>query len=246
MTDPERLKLLIDKLKAGHKLSREERDFVAASQRPPEFFATLNDVAAHYGVHSSALRRWQEKYPEAFTKTDNGYNASAISEARRKFLATGTKTRLNKGDIARANSGKSEAQVPKIEDGETPEVFDDLDTLKARKMTLECQKMTAQIDILMGLYVKKTTVLRELRAVLYGLKEALMRVPAEVCYSVSGKTPAEAQEIVMESIRRVLTKANEIDFARFEAGLDGENGVLAGNTRLPPARETNGRQAAPK
>lgn len=242
MTDAEKLKQLIDKLKAGGKLTSQERKFVAQSQRPPEFFGTLEEIAAHYGVVRSALRRWEESSPAAFVKTEQGYDAKAIAEARRKFVGQGKKTRLNEGDIKAINAdvGQSAEKPPAVE------VFEDVETLKARKMTLECQKMTAQIDILMGLYVKKSMVVRELRAVLYGLKDAMMRVPAEVCYSVSGKTPAEAQEIVSEAIRRVLTKADEIDFSRFEAALDGEGGVLSGGTRLPAARETNGRAPAPK
>lgn len=241
MTDAEQLKLLLDRLKAGGKLTSQERKFVAQAQRAPEFYATKAEIAKHYGVVRSALDRWEQLSPEAFVKDPhNGYDAKLIAEARRKFVNQGTKTRLNKGDIKALNAGKPEP------DPEAPvgEVFEDLDALKARKMTLECQKMTAQIDILMGLYVRKSTVLRELRATLHGLKDALLRVPAEVCYSVSGKTPAEAQEIVSESIRRVLAKANEIDFVRFESALEGEGGVLGASNRLPAAREKNGRQAA--
>lgn len=243
MTDAEQLKTLLDRLKAGGKLTSQERKFVAAAQRAPEFYATLEEIATHYGVVRSALRRWEELSPQAFVKTPQGYDAKAIAEARRKFLNRGTKTRLNRGDIKAANNVHEFA----VQIGEgIKEVFEDLDTLTARERTLKCQKLAAQIDILMGLYVKKSVVLRELRAVLYGLKEAFLRVPPEVCYAVSGKTPAEAQEIVSDSIRRVLTKADEIDFARFEAALDNEGGVLSTGTRLPAARETNGRKPAPK
>lgn len=246
MTDAEKLKQLIDKLRIGQKLTAAERRFVAAAQRPPEFFKTHDEIALHYGVTRQSVYGWRDFMPDAFVKRPEGYDARKIAEARKKFVAQSKKTNLNAGDMRNANEANG-APAPQSDDEAPPrEVFEDAETLKARKMTLECQKMGAQIDILMGLYVKKTTVVRELRAVLYGIKDALMRVPAEVCYSVSGKTPAEAQEIVSESIRRVLTKADEIDFGRFEAALEGEGGVLSGNTRLPAARETNGRQPAPK
>lgn len=240
MNRAEKLRVLHDKLKRGERLSKAEQRFVDGAERPAEFYPTLEAAAEHYGVVRSALDRWKEGYPEGFVKTTQGYEAKGIAEARRRFLASGKLVRLNEGDVAKANDGE-EPQAPA--EGES---FASLEELKARKMTLECQKMTAQIDILMGLYVRKAVVVKELRVVLYGLKDALMRVPAEVCYAVSGKTPAEAQEIVSEALRRVLTKANEIDFARFEAALESDGGVANPATRLPAARETNGRKPAPK
>lgn len=229
MTRQEKLKRLKAKLDEGKGLTEAEQRFLDEGRTPPQWFQTLEEAAKHHGITRRAFRRWEEKYPEAFQKTANGYSSAKIQEAREKFLAESPNTRLCDGDAVPAAPGKPETSVA---------------DLKIRKMELECDKLATQIDILRGLYVRKSTVVRELRVVLYALKEAFLRIGAEVCYQTSGKTPAEAQEIINEAIRRALLKANEIDFERFEAAIDETGNSQGVKTRMPAARETNGAQKA--
>lgn len=229
MTRQEKLKRLKAKLDEGKGLSEAEQRFLDEGRTPPKWFQNEEEIAAHFGVTRRALRRWKPAYPEAFEPTAQGYDAAKLVEARARFLADSPNTRLCDGDSAPAAPDKPEVTVA---------------DLKLRKMELECDKLATQIDILRGLYVRKSTVVRELRVVLYALKEAFLRIGAEVCYQTSGKTPAEAQEIINEAIRRALLKANEIDFERFEAAIDETGNSQGVKTRMPAARETNGAQKA--
>lgn len=240
MTDAEHLKLLLDRLKAGGKLTSQERKFVAQAQRAPEFYATKAEIAKHYGVVRSALDRWEQLSPEAFVKDPKrGYDADLIAEARRKFVASGKKVRLNEGDVKNAKTGGGEVSEP---DNSLPgTTHETLEQIKIRKSNLDCIKVAEQIDLARRLTVKRSLAERVVMAFAIRVRDSMLRVPAEVCYAVSGKTPAEAQEIMIEAITAKLNKMDAEDLKQVSMALegDGEGDHIA--TRMPALRETNGR-----
>jgi len=156
-----KLQDLLARVAAGHPLSYAESEFLKNQSTEPQY-KTLKDVAAFFGITQGALRRWEEKYPDAFEKGSNGYNIEKIKAARQQFLASGKYARLNDGDTINV------------------EGVQDVASLKARKIHLECQKLATQIEILQSKYVSVDEVLAQVRAVMYAIKEKIKRIPPEM------------------------------------------------------------------
>jgi len=195
-----KLQDLLARVAAGHPLSYAESEFLKGRTIQPKY-QTLKDVAAFYSVSPEALRRWEEKYPEAFIKGPNGYDIEKIKAARQQFLASGKYTRLNDGDTINV------------------EGVQDVASLKARKIHLECQKLATQIEILQAKYVSVDEVLAQVRAVMYAIKEKIKRVPPEMAYEVSGVSPAEAEERLFTCIDKILREMEHEDYVKIEEQL---------------------------
>jgi IS4 transposase len=195
-----KLQDLLARVAAGHPLSYAESELLK-SRSTDSKYATLKDVAAFFGITQGALRRWEEKYPDAFEKGSNGYNIEKIKAARQQFLASGKYTRLNDGDTINV------------------EGVQDVASLKARKIHLECQKLATQIEILQAKYVSVDEVLAQVRAVMYAIKEKIKRVPPEMAYEVSGVSPAEAEERLLVCIDKILREMEQEDYVKIEEQL---------------------------
>lgn len=197
----ERFQSLLEKAKRGIVLSGGDAEFLHRHKDKERWKKNLGEVAAVFNVAVSALRRWQDINPDAFQKTPLGYDLDAIKVVRKQFLAEGNYTRLNDGD---------EVNVEGVED---------VATLKAKKIHLECQKLATQIDILRAKYVSLEDVLTQFRAVIYAVKEKMRRLPSELAYEVSGVTPAESEERIEKAINKILTALSEEDYNKVEERL---------------------------
>jgi hypothetical protein len=195
-----KLQDLLARVAAGHPLSYAESEFLK-NQSTETGYKTLKDVAAFFGITQGALRRWEEKYPDAFEKGSSGYNIEKIKAARQQFLASGKYARLNDGDTINV------------------EGVQDVASLKARKIHLECQKLATQIEILQAKYVSVDEVLAQVRAVMYAIKEKIKRVPPEMAYEVSGVSPAEAEERLLVCIDKILREMEQEDYIKIEEQL---------------------------
>jgi hypothetical protein len=195
-----KLQDLLARVAAGHPLSYAETEFLKQRNNQPKY-QTLGDVAVFFSISPGALRRWEEKYPEAFIKGPNGYDIDKIKAARQQFLASGKYTRLNDGDTINV------------------EGVQDVASLKARKIHLECQKLATQIEILQAKYVSVDEVLAQVRAVMYAIKEKIKRVPPEMAYEVSGVSPAEAEERLLVCIDKILREMEHEDYVKIEEQL---------------------------
>ena len=195
-----KLQDLLARVAAGHPLSYAESEFLKGRTIEPKY-QTLGDVAAFFSISTPGLRRWEEKYPEAFAKGPNGYDLEKIKAARQQFLASGKYTRLNDGDTINV------------------EGVQDVASLKARKIHLECQKLATQIEILQSKYVSVDEVLAQVRAVMYAIKEKIKRVPPEMAYEVSGVSPAEAEERLLTCIDKILREMEQEDYIKIEEQL---------------------------
>ena len=225
MTDSDKLSGVLQKLKAGKKLTARERKLVDAAQRPATHFPTLDAVAEYYGVARPSLSQWQELFPDAFTKGPNGYDAQAIADARRRYIAQAKKVNLNKGDIANSEGGAGTD-------------YGSLEQLKLRKEWLACEKTAVQIDILLGKFAPVDSVLEQVRTVFYAIKDKFRRIPKELAYEVSGKSPAEAEDIIADAVDRVLVALAD-HFEKLQETLSEppEDGEVK-QSRAPQARES--------
>ena len=197
----ERFQSLLEKAKRGIVLSGGDAEFLHRHKDKERWKKNLGEVAAVFNVAVSALRRWQDINPDAFQKTPLGYDLDAIKVVRKQFLADGNYTRLNDGD---------EVNVEGVED---------VATLKARKIHLECQKLATQIEILQAKYVSVDEVLAQVRAVMYAIKEKIKRIPPEMAYEVSGVSPAEAEERLLTCIDKILREMEQEDYVKIEEQL---------------------------
>jgi hypothetical protein len=195
-----KLQDLLARVAAGHPLSYAETEFLKSRNTQPRY-ETQKDVADFFSISPGALRRWEEKYPEAFAKGPNGYDIEKIKAARQQFLASGKYTRLNDGDTINV------------------EGVQDVASLKARKIHLECQKLATQIEILQSKYVSVDEVLAQVRAVMYAIKEKIKRIPPEMAYEVSGVSPAEAEERLLVCIDKILREMEHEDYNKIEEQL---------------------------
>lgn len=195
-----RLQELLARVNSGQALSPEEHEFLNLGNKLKRYH-TLADVADYYSITPGALRRWEEKSPESFEKGPDGYDIEKIKAARQKFLAEGTNVRLTEGDTINV------------------EGVQDVATLKARKIHLECQKLATQIEILQAKYVSVDEVLSQVRAVMYAIKEKIKRVPPEMAYEVSGVSPAEAEERLYAVVNKILHEMEVEDYVKIEEQL---------------------------
>lgn len=236
MTDTERLAKILAKMKRGKTLTAAEQAFADTAQRPPEYYATLQEIADQYGVSVDALRRWKKVAPDAFKAGPNGYSADRIADARKAFIAQGSKVRLCKGDEMPSNGSPAD-NLP-LSPAST------WDEIKKYKGRLECQKLATQCDQQNKLLVRRELVIRGYKTVCYGVRDAFCRVAKETGPRVSGQPPTEATEIIDERINAILNKMETTDFEQFERFIDNEEGAPVKATRLPAARITNGREKA--
>jgi hypothetical protein len=197
----ERFQLLLEKAKRGIVLSIGDTEFLHRHKDKERWKKNLSEVAAVFNVYVSAMMRWKEINPDAFQKTPLGYDLDAIKSVRKQFLADGSYTRLNDGD---------DVNVEGVED---------VATLKARKIHLECQKLATQIEILQAKYVSVDEVLAQVRAVMYAIKEKIKRIPPEMAYEVSGVSPAEAEERLFTCIDKILREMGQEDYIKIEEQL---------------------------
>ena len=195
-----KLQDLLARVKAGHPLSYAESEFLKSRNTEPRY-QTQKDVAAFFSITPAALRRWEERYPEAFVKGPNGYDIEKIKAARQQFLASSNYTRLNDGDTINV------------------EGVHDVASLKARKIYLDCEKIATQIEVLRQNFVPVDRVLSEVRAVMYALKEKIKRIPPEMAYEVSGVSPAEAEERLFACIDKILREMEQQDYIKLEEQL---------------------------
>jgi hypothetical protein len=227
MTDPERLEAIRDKLKAGKRLSKAERAAVDQASEEARFLPTLEAVALRFGATRKALDKWKPYDTEkALERTEQGYDLDAIKRLRTRMHAEGKNPRLLAGDDT--GGGDLDPQA-----------------LKARKLFLDCEKVSVQIDVLRKLYIKLEDALAEVRTIIFATKQVFSNLPAEAAYTVSGVTPAEAEQSLREMVNARLTKLEQFDYQALHERLTADSDIDdMPSARMPAARELNGAQKA--
>lgn len=194
----ERFQSLLEKAKRGIILSAGDADFLHRHKDGTRWKKTLNEIAVEFNVTVGAMRRWQEINPDAFQKTPLGYDLDAIKLVRKQFLADGNYTRLNDGD---------EVNVEGVED---------VATLKARKIFLECKNLEIKNKKAESILIEVDKVLIAFRAICYAVKDKFSRVPSELAYEVSGVTPAEAEQRIRDKINKICQELSVEDYSKLE------------------------------
>jgi hypothetical protein len=194
----ERFQSLLEKAKRGIVLSAGDGEFLHRNKDKERWKKTLNEIAVTFNVTVGAMRRWQEISPEAFDKTPLGYDLDAIKVVRKQFLADGNYTRLNDGD---------EVNV---------EGMEDVATLKARKIFLECKNLEIKNKKAELILIEVDKVLIAFRAICYAVKDKFCRLPSELAYEVSGVTPAEAEQRMREKIDKICQELSVEDYSKLE------------------------------
>jgi len=197
----ERFQSLLEKAKRGIVLSGGDAEFLHRHKDKERWKKNLGEVAAVFNVATSALRRWQDINPDAFQKTPLGYDLDAIKVVRKQFLADGNYTRLNDGD---------EVNVEGVED---------VATLKARKIFLECKNLEIKNKKAESILIEVDKVLIAFRAICYAVKDKFSRVPSELAYEVSGVTPAEAEQRIRDKIDKICQELSVEDYSKLEEAL---------------------------
>jgi len=197
----ERFQSLLEKVQRGVVLSVADTDFLHRHKDHARWKKNLGAVAAVFNVTPAAMRRWQEINPDAFQKTPLGYDLDAIKVVRKQFLADGNYTRLNDGD---------EVNVEGVED---------VATLKARKIFLECKNLEIKNKKAESILIEVDKVLIAFRAICYAVKDKFSRVPSELAYEVSGVTPAEAEQRIREKIDKICQELSVEDYSKLEEAL---------------------------
>jgi hypothetical protein len=195
-----KLQDLLARVAAGHPLSYAETEFLKSRNTQPRY-ETQKDVADFFSISPGALRRWEEKYPEAFVKGPNGYDIEKIKAARQQFLASGKYTRLNDGDTINV------------------EGVQDVASLKARKIFLECKNLEIKNKKAEAILIEVDKVLTAFRAICYAVKDKFCRLPSELAYEVSGVTPAEAEQRMREKIDKICQELSVDDYSKLEDAL---------------------------
>jgi hypothetical protein len=195
-----KLQDLLARVAAGHPLSYAETEFLKSRNTQPRY-ETQKDVADFFSISPGALRRWEEKYPEAFVKGPNGYDIEKIKAARQQFLASGKYTRLNDGDTINV------------------EGVQDVASLKARKIFLECKNLEIKNKKAEAILIEVDKVLTAFRAICYAVKDKFCRLPSELAYEVSGVTPAEAEQRMREKIDKICQELSVEDYSKLEDAL---------------------------
>ena len=197
----ERFQSLLEKVQRGVVLSVADTDFLHRHKDQARWKKNLGDIAAVFNVTAAAMRRWQDINPDAFKKTPLGYDLDAIKVVRKQFLADGNYTRLNDGD---------EVNVEGVED---------VATLKARKIFLECKNLEIKNKKAESILIEVDKVLIAFRAICYAVKDKFSRVPSELAYEVSGVTPAEAEQRIREKIDKICQELSVEDYSKLEEAL---------------------------
>ncbi len=230
MTKPDKLAALLAKVKDGKRLTKAEERFLEQSKKETRYVRTKAEVAAFFGINISAMERWRGADPDnALDGGPDGYDMDAIRAVRKRFLATSPKTRLNAGDMAGDGEGDGEA---------------DIAALKTRKVRLECDKLETQIDILRGKYALVEDVRAQLMPVIYLFKDRFLKLGDEVAYQLSGMEPADIQDKIRAEVEKILNKLADEDIPKLFDSLSAPKEGEEGTTRMPAARELNGRQSA--
>jgi hypothetical protein len=197
----ERFQLLLEKAKRGIVLSAGDTEFLHRHKDKERWKKNLSEVALVFNVYASAMMRWKEINPDAFQKTPLGYDLDAIKAVRKQFLSDGNYTRLNDGD---------EVNVEGVED---------VATLKARKIFLECKNLEIKNKKAESILIEVDKVLIAFRAICYAVKDKFSRVPSELAYEVSGVTPAEAEQRMREKIDKICQELSVEDYSKLEDAL---------------------------
>jgi len=197
----ERFQSLLEKAERGVVLSAVDADFLHRHKDKERWKKTLNEIAVTFNVSVAAMARWRQINPEAFDKKPLGYDLDAIKLVRKQFLADGNYTRLNDGD---------DVSVEGIED---------VATLKARKIFLECKNLEIKNKKAEAILIEVEKVLGAFRTICYAVKEKFSRVPSELAYEVSGVTPAEAEERIREKIDKICQELSVEDYSKLEDAL---------------------------
>lgn len=197
----ERFDALLIKANNGIVLSTEDINFLHSHKDTKRWKKTIKEVAAFFNVDAAALTRWKNKDPDSFAKTPLGYDLEKIKVVRKAFLMDGNYTRLNDGD---------EINVEGVED---------VATLKARKIFLECKNLEIKNKKAEAILIEVDKVLIAFRAICYAVKDKFCRVPAELAYEVSGVTPAEAEQRIREKIEKICQELSVEDYSKLEDAL---------------------------
>lgn len=196
-----RFQSLLEKVQRGIVLSVADADFLHRHKDQTRWKKNLGEVAEFFNVTAAAMRRWKDINPSAFEKTHLGYDLDAIKAVRKQFLADGNYTRLNDGD---------EVNV---------EGMEDVATLKARKIFLECKNLEIKNKKAESILIEVDKVLIAFRAICYAVKDKFSRVPSELAYEVSGVTPAEAEQRIRDKIDKICQELSVEDYSKLEEAL---------------------------
>lgn len=197
----ERFQSLLEKVQRGIVLSIADAEFLHNHKDKGRWKKNLSEVAEVFNVTISAMRRWKEIRPSVFEKTPLGYDLDAIKVVRKQFLADGNYTRLSDGD---------EVNVEGVED---------VATLKARKIFLECKNLEIKNKKAESILIEVDKVLIAFRAICYAVKDKFSRVPSELAYEVSGVTPAEAEQRIRDKIDKICQELSVEDYSKLEESL---------------------------
>lgn len=116
-------------------------------------------------------------------------------------MASGKYTRLNDGDTINV------------------EGVQDVASLKARKIFLECKNLEIKNKKAEAILIEVDKVLTAFRAICYAVKDKFCRLPSELAYEVSGVTPAEAEQRMREKIDKICQELSVEDYSKLEDAL---------------------------
>jgi hypothetical protein len=99
-----KLQDLLARVAAGHPLSYAESEFLKGRTIQPKY-QTLGDVAAYFSISTPGVRRWEAKYPEAFSVDE------VLAQVRAVMYAIKEKIKRIPPEMAYEVSGVSPAEA---------------------------------------------------------------------------------------------------------------------------------------
>jgi hypothetical protein len=175
------LAALAEKLANGGELTAEEKAFIEAHDKS-RWAKSVDAIAKHFHVSARAVLRWIDRAPEVFTKSANGrYDLRALEDWRRADVLTNKKGRVTEWDAEDAGASAAGMTLPQLR------------TEKERAVVI---KTWLQIDILRAKYADVDLVKSQVQGVFARAKARIKRLPRELCYAVTGITPAQAEQLL--------------------------------------------------
>lgn len=262
----EKLLEITKKLRDGKKLSASEEMLIAGDDEPPEYFESKAQIASYYDVSQKAVRNWLNSANPPFEPDENGFAFAKVNAIRRAYIANSghrcegdykaekfLKSQNKKNILDQSGENKQKAEdidelspeVEEFDDSSTLGVevtdeydFSDIESLKGKKLALECEKLQAHIQVLRQKWTSVEHALAQFRAMIYATKEKLRRLPSELAYEVSGVSPAEAEQKIRDGVDRICEELAAEDYSKLVKSFEE---VVEHKKRIDP-RAPSGRK----
>ena len=205
-------------------------------------FAAINAARRHIATRPGNHAKRCEGDVKEMKRTQNAPRNTLNGQNKQKSVSQMAKKSENTEEEDQFGEVDPDSEIPDglDIDGEASYDFSDVETLRAKKLALECEKLRAHVQIIRKKYTAVEDVLTQVRAMIYAIKEKFRRLGSEVAYEVSGATPAAAEERIREEVDRILIELSEVDYAKLRAALatmDEEASEKPIIERVPQARD---------